>query len=409
MLRILSEDRAKTELLMKLGQQEAAGLISPSMDGMMFGCLIVRLPDGSTRPLFAFSGAFDGRYLVDGFVPPFFSVNAFNAIVNQYDSAIHCYTDRIERGEKELSAMRRALSNDCLREIRENYRFFSPQGPVTFSDMNLSSVPTGTGDCAAAKLLSYCFRRGWEPVSLCELFYGRAEGRRHLESCTPCDEKCALILPYIFGLDIVYADDWLVIVNKKEGMLSVPGKGEGKEDCVTERIRKIFPSAPANPTVHRLDMDTSGLLIVARNAEAQAFLQRQFEQRSVRKKYTALLDGLVKEEEGLIDLPIRLDEDNRPKQTADPVNGKKAVTGFRRLSVEMIDGRPATRMEFTPHTGRTHQIRVHAAYALGCPIIGDRLYGTRKPGQRLCLHASQLSFIHPQTKEYVTFDSKCPF
>ena len=194
-------------------------------------------------------------------------------------------------------------------------------------------------------------------------------------------------------LAIVYQDSSIVVVNKPGGILSVPGRGPDKQDCIVSRLRRLFPGCISQPAVHRLDMDTSGLMVLALTTDAHQHLSEQFRNRRVQKQYLAVLDGIVAEEEGEIRLPFRLDIDNRPYQIHDPVHGKWGITQWRRQSIE---GRQ-TRVRFTPITGRTHQLRVHASHplGLGCPIIGDRLYGTGKPGDRLLLHASFLRFAHP--------------
>lgn len=407
---ILSPQPAQTLLMEKIKSLEESGFFSIYGEDMMLGALTARMADGSLHTVYAFSGSLKGRYIIDGFTPPCFSNRAFEEIVDRYNSSIHCYTDRIEQGEKGLEAIRAQLSRDCLAEIMNNYSFHTPSGSITFKEMNLASVPTGTGDCAAAKLLSWCFRRHWEPVSLCEIYYGHNGGKReHLTAYNPCDEKCGLIFPHLFGLEILYGDDDITVISKPSGLLSVPGKGEDKADCATARFRKIFPSAPQNPSVHRLDMDTSGILVLAKNAKAQREISRQFEARETEKSYVALVDGLIKEEEGVIDLPMRLDVDNRPHQIVDTEYGKKAVTEWKRLSVEITGGRTVTRVRFKPLTGRTHQIRVHAASGLGHPVLGDRLYGDEHSADRLCLHAQSLTITHPSTGERMTFSSAVPF
>lgn len=409
MLRILPEGRAKDLLLSRIRELEDEGRLDRKK-GLMLGCLVSRTKGGEETVSFAFSGAWNGKYIVPSFVPPCFSNSAFEDIVSRYDSAIHCYSDRIERGESALEATRRALSNECLDEIRKLYTFHSPIGKVHLADLDLPSMPTGLGDCATIKLLNNCFRRGWQPLELSELYYGDDSPKHcHLESCTPCDERCKPLMKYIFSLDLLYSDHSIALINKEEGMLSVPGRGEDKEDSVASRFRKIFPSCPQNPSVHRLDMDTSGILVLAKTREAHRKLSMQFEARETEKSYVALVEGLVRDDCGMIDLPIRLDVDRRPYQIVDHENGKKAVTRWQRIRVEILDGRQVTRIRFTPLTGRTHQIRVHAASGLGHPIVGDRLYGTRKEGERLCLHAESLSFDHPESGERVTFSSPCPF
>ncbi|HEB69437.1 MAG TPA: RluA family pseudouridine synthase [Desulfobulbus sp.] len=206
---------------------------------------------------------------------------------------------------------------------------------------------------------------------------------------------------------VLHVDPAFVVVDKPAGLLSVPGRGPDKQDCVVSRVRDLFFDCPEQPSVHRLDMDTSGLMVLARTTEAHRVLSRQFAERRVQKKYLAVLAGVVGEEQGSIELSFRLDPDNRPCQVYDPVRGKSGRTRWRRLSVE--DGQ--TRVEFVPLTGRTHQLRLHAAHSLGlgCPIVGDRLYGTRKPGERMLLHAAFLQFLHPQTEDVVQFSSNVPF
>lgn len=208
-------------------------------------------------------------------------------------------------------------------------------------------------------------------------------------------------------LKIVYRDPAFVVVEKPGGLLAVPGRGEDKQDCVVARLRGLLPETIAQPAVHRLDMYTSGLMVLAVTAEAHRQLSRQFEERRVEKRYIALLDGLVAGEAGEIRLPFRLDPDNRPYQIHDPLRGKMGITRWRLLAVE--NGR--TRIEFTPLTGRTHQLRLHAAHrlGLGVPIVGDRLYGHGREGERMLLHAAHLAFAHPSTGEPVSLDSPAPF
>ena len=209
------------------------------------------------------------------------------------------------------------------------------------------------------------------------------------------------------GLNIVYADDAIVVVDKPSGLLSVPGKGEENQDCVVARVLAAYPGCIAQPSVHRLDQDTSGLLLLALTEDAHRNLSVQFMERLVGKRYTALIDGELKEAGGVIELKFRLDPDNRPYQVFDPVKGKKGVTRWRNLGVE--GGR--TRVEFMPLTGRTHQLRVHAAHeqGLGFPIVGDRLYGTGTGPGQLRLHASTLRFRHPVDRRQMEFVSPAPF
>ncbi len=208
-------------------------------------------------------------------------------------------------------------------------------------------------------------------------------------------------------LEIVYEDAQLVVVNKPSGLLSVPGRLPEYQDCVVNRVRERFPDCPSHPAVHRLDMATSGLLVLALTAESQRNLSIQFQQRKVQKSYIALLDGVVNDDGGTIELPFRLDPENRPHQIYDPVHGKLGITEWRKIAIE--DGR--TRIHFVPYTGRTHQLRVHAAHelGLGCPIIGDSLYGSGSFGDKMYLHAAWLSFEHPESGEHLEFEAAVPF
>lgn len=209
------------------------------------------------------------------------------------------------------------------------------------------------------------------------------------------------------SLHVVYNDPLFLVVNKPAGLLSVPGRGENKQDCVVNRVKAKYPRCIEQPAVHRLDMDTSGLLVLALTKEAHGNLSKQFGDRLVKKKYSALLDGIIHPDGGEIRLRFRLDPDNRPYQVYDPVYGKLGISRWRKIGVE--GGK--TRVEFFPVTGRTHQLRVHAAHdlGLGCPIVGDRLYGNGSEKTRMMLHASFLSFQHPVSGELLAFEAQAPF
>jgi tRNA pseudouridine32 synthase/23S rRNA pseudouridine746 synthase len=209
------------------------------------------------------------------------------------------------------------------------------------------------------------------------------------------------------GLTIFHTDPLFVVVEKPGGLLAVPGRGPDMQDCVVARLKTLFPDCIAQPAVHRLDMDTSGLMVLALTAPAHRTLSMQFAKRTVKKRYIAVLEGLIAGEAGDISLPFRLDPDNRPYQIYDPVHGKIGISSWRKIEEE---GR-RTRVEFTPLTGRTHQLRLHAAdqRGLGAPIVGDRLYGNGQPGDRLLLHAAALGFLHPHSGEPLAFTSTPPF
>ncbi len=221
-------------------------------------------------------------------------------------------------------------------------------------------------------------------------------------------------LPDDGQMQVIHEEDLFVVVVKRSGFLSVPGRGPEKLDSVAHRIRMAYSGCIEQPAVHRLDMDTSGLLVVARTAEAHRHLSIQFQNRNTAKRYIALLEGVLPElpSEGQIELPFRLDIDNRPYQIYDEVHGKMGVTHWRRLGTEVLaEVGAVTRIEFRPITGRTHQLRVHAAHekGLGTPIVGDPLYGNGDVPGKLKLHACELSFDHPQTGERLTFHAEPDF
>ncbi|MBS0195274.1 MAG: RluA family pseudouridine synthase [Planctomycetes bacterium] len=212
------------------------------------------------------------------------------------------------------------------------------------------------------------------------------------------------------ALPIIAQGDSFVVIEKPSGLLSVPGKGPNKQDCVAARVRAMFPSATGPLIVHRLDMETSGLLVFGLSPDAQRELSRQFEQRTTTKAYISLLTGLLANDEGEVSLPIRADIDNRPHQIVDHVHGRPSLTKYRVLARE-ID---RTRVRFEPVTGRAHQLRVHAAVpislgGLGAPILGDPLYGDAASAERLMLHAAELSFNDPISGRRVECRSPTPF
>ena len=293
-----------------------------------------------------------------------------------------------------------------------------------FQDTAQKVPPAGAGECAAPKLLQYAYRSGLQPVAMAEFWWGdspKNEIRRHGYYYPACKGKCEPILRHMLQglqvednplqndshrdmeLEILYEDEWLLVVNKPAGMLSVPGKLD--VDSVYQRVRRIYPEATGPMIVHRLDMATSGLLLIAKTKEVHQNLQAQFKNRTVRKRYVALLDGLVKRREGLIALPLRPDPEDRPRQVVDEVSGKPAVTLFETLTCEAH----RSRVLFFPQTGRTHQLRVHAAHPLGldAPIVGDELYG--KKAERLYLHAEYLAFRHPVSGRMIEVEKLAGF
>ena len=274
----------------------------------------------------------------------------------------------------------------------------------------------GAGECAAPKLLQYAFLNKLEPIALAEFWWGQSpktEVRVHGHFYPACRGKCEPILGHMLkgmsvdenpmlqnpaegkDLSVVWEDEHIVIVNKPTEFLSVPGKKI--DDSVQSRLKTLYPESTGPLVVHRLDMSTSGVLIAAKTFETYKALQSQFIGREVKKRYVALLEGDVKEDKGSIDLPLRVDLDDRPRQMVCYDYGKPAVTNWE--VIERKDGR--TKVYFYPVTGRTHQLRVHAAHALGLnhPIVGDDLYGQRST--RLHLHAQRIEFRHPITDEII--------
>ena len=278
--------------------------------------------------------------------------------------------------------------------------------------------PAGAGECCEPRLLQYAFSKGWHPLCMAMFWWGESpkeEVRHHLHFYPACNGKCKPILGWMLrGLDvesnqledekhqkltIIYEDDSICVVNKPAGMLAVRGKSN--RESVQSMMQERYPDAENPLIVHRLDMATSGLMVVAKTMEAYRCLQQQFAKREVRKRYVAVLSHEESRKKGEISLPLRPDLSDRPRQIVDFVHGKKAETTY-----EMVDN---CHVNLYPHTGRTHQLRVHCAHADGLnnPIKGDELYGKR--ADRLYLHAEELSFLHPMTHERVTFHVPCPF
>ena len=403
-------------------------------NGIMLGALVATDAAGNEIVLKTASGF--SRALVPHvadqaiYVPPLVSPAQIAEAVAANDDAIHALTARIDAlsdaddaAEKNaLIAERLALTQESVAKVYARYAFHCADGLVrSLRDICAERCggkfpPTGTGDCCAPKLLDYAFSHGLTPRSMCEVFYGRntphkTNGLRY----APCDDRCGIILPAMLGLEILYRDRDIIVVNKQSGVLSVPGKVE--TDCIVNRVRRLFPDCVAQPAVHRLDMETSGLMVLAFTKEAHRRLSGQFEAGAVQKSYIALVDGILPAKgiaaHGTMELYFRVDLDNRPHQMWDAVHGKKAVTEWRIQDVETYyapDGsrRKVTRVLFLPHTGRTHQLRLAAAdsHGFGMPIVGDTLYGYCADGERLMLHAQYLHFSHPTTGEPMTF--RCP-
>lgn len=355
--------------------------------------------------------------------------------IEEFKASIRPWKEQRESLKQERKKRSAALQ----RWIFQQFRIRNAQGEIRdlceiFADTHQKFPPAGAGECAAPKLLQYAYLQGWEPIAMAEFWWGdspQGKIRRHGQFYPACKHKCQPILTFMLqGLNVepnplltcntdasqietVYEDDYLLVINKPAGMLSVPGKnGQASVESI---MQELYPDATGPLMVHRLDMDTSGLLIIAKDSESHTILQDQFERRIVKKRYIALLDGTptTLHEKGFIRLPLMPDYENSPLQTVDYENGKSAVTRYEILedSSLFIDGKEyfCTRVAFYPETGRTHQLRVHSAHRKGldCPILGDPLYG--QAANRMYLHAEQLEFRHPHTWEIIRLTKEAPF
>jgi tRNA pseudouridine32 synthase/23S rRNA pseudouridine746 synthase len=302
-------------------------------------------------------------------------------------------------------------------------------------------MPTGTGDCCAPRLLHYAATHGLKPLAMAEFWWGSSlmnHDKIQGEFYAACAERCQPLMGFLLSglranpptpfpcreggvlspsptsggvwgevIPILYEDEWLIAVNKPAGLLSVPGRYRDTQDSVLSRLRQLSPDGMEIIAVHRLDQETSGILLLARDGQTYRQLSEQFQKRQVRKVYEAVLSGSLTTDKGVISLPLWGDPQNRPYQQVNWQYGKPSVTHFQVIATEGNN----TRVEFIPLTGRTHQLRVHAADArgLGIPILGDRLYGCRAAASRLHLHARELCFEHPQLGETLHIRIQTPF
>jgi tRNA pseudouridine32 synthase/23S rRNA pseudouridine746 synthase len=335
----------------------------------------------------------------------------------------------------QLKHQRKDLSSALQQKIFSQYRFLNIDGhEKSLGELFVGTAyntvhgkpPAGAGECAAPKLLQYAFKWNLTPIAMAEFWWGQApksEVRQHKNFYGACIGKCQPILTHMLAgmkvdenpllknpaegknLDIIYQDEEMLIINKPAEFLSVPGKNIS--DSVYSRIKQLVPQATGAIIVHRLDMSTSGLMVIALNKHAHKNLQKQFINRDVKKRYVALIDGLLNEDKGIITLPLAGDYDDRPRQLVCFENGKPAETTWQ--VIERDEDKLTTRVYLAPKTGRTHQLRVHCAHSLGLnmPIIGDDLYG--KKANRLHLHAQMLELNHPVTKELMRFEIEADF
>ena len=346
-------------------------------------------------------------------------------------TTLQTQTEDWERRISALKSERKTRSAALQQKLFEQFGMLNYRGEVKnlceiFGQTVHKTPPAGAGECAAPKLLQQAYLHGWKPIAMAEFWWGdspKTEIRHHGHYYPACKGKCEPILQHMLqglqveenpmlkrmqvpskNLEIVYEDPWLSVINKPAGMLSVPGK----EDAVSvySLMREQYPEADGPLTVHRLDMATSGLMLIAKTKRVHQNLQAQFKNRLVRKRYVALLEGIVPKDKGTVDLPLCLNPLDRPRQMVHTEHGKPAITDYQVL--ERLDGK-RTRIAFYPRTGRTHQLRIHAAHPLGlhCPIIGDELYGEK--ADRLYLHAEYLEFTHPITGETVRITKEAEF
>ncbi|MFD2890569.1 pseudouridine synthase [Flavobacterium chuncheonense] len=325
----------------------------------------------------------------------------------------------------ELKALRKQKSNALQKQLFDSYSFLNQFKELkSVGEIFDINPPAGAGECAAPKLLHYAFQHHLKPIALAEFWWGQSpnsEIRKHKQFYPACKSKCEPILAHMLegiqmdenpllenpaegkNISIVYEDEYLAVINKPAEFLSVPGKNV--KDSVYQRVKDLYPEATGPLVVHRLDMSTSGIMLIAKSDAIYVALQSQFIKRTIEKRYVAVLDGILNNNEGEIDLPLRVDLDNRPNQLVCYEHGKPAQTQYEVVSFE--DDK--TRVHFYPITGRTHQLRVHASHSLGLnsPIKGDDLYGTK--ADRLLLHAEEIRFTHPITKERMTIIAEAEF
>lgn len=345
----------------------------------------------------------------------------------------------------QLKKQRRKLSSKLQKMLFKEYKLLNANGEEKhlielFKEQSNPTPPAGTGDCAAPKLMQFAYESKLTPVCMAEFWWGKppkSEIRQHLNFYPACQGKCLPVLTHMLeglavdpnpllenpgaekGLKIIYQDKHLVVVNKPHGLLSVPGVNI--QDSVYTRVKALFPNAEGNLILHRLDMATSGLLVLSLNKRAHKHLQNQFINKEIQKRYIAIIDGKLEQQEGTISLPLCVDVNDRPRQMVSFEHGKPATTKWQvieYLACTCSDSKVEqnketcsvkTKLYLYPITGRTHQLRMHCAHADGLhmPIIGDSLYG--KENTRLFLHAQRLEFTHPISKEAMCFEVDSEF
>ncbi|QFS44878.1 RluA family pseudouridine synthase [Nostoc sphaeroides] len=373
-----------------------------------------------------------------------------NAVLQPLQELIAATDARIS----ELKQQRKALSRQLQAQMQATYSLTNFSGrSLSLQQLMPGGSPTGTGDCCAPKLLHYAATHNLKPLAMAEFWWGASSVNQNKiqgKFYGACAERCQPLMGFLLSglrpisisnrdldkttpfslntlthlprpnvfesnefppmkgeMPIIYEDEWLIAVNKPAGLLSVPGRYSDRQDSVLSRLRHLLPDGMALASVHRLDQETSGILLLARDRQTHRQLSQQFQQRQIHKVYEAILSGAVTVEQGKIDLPLWGDPENRPYQKVDWQHGKPSLTHFQVIAREQ----DYTRIEFTPLTGRTHQLRVHAADArgLGVTILGDRLYGCCAVTSRLHLHARELRFEHPQLEKTLHLQAITPF
>lgn len=359
-------------------------------------------------------------------------IAALEALLTEHNATYRAlYDERKQRSEVLQQWLFRQFNFLNARgECKNLLEIFAPSAASSCGQESYTSAvvpPSGAGECCAPKLLQAAFRLGLQPVAMAEFWLGPSKPGHYRQPGAffpACRRKCYPILGHMLqGLNVepdparhyenrelepikvLWEDEHLAVVYKPEGWCSIPGKSD--QPNLLDECFRLWPEISGSVIVHRLDQDTSGVMVIAKNALVHRALGQQFEQREVKKRYVALLEGTLTVTHGEICLPLGPDLENMPHQQVDFDNGKEAVTRFEVVAVEQSGN--VTRVFFYPQTGRTHQLRVHSAApeGLNAPIVGDRLYG--HVADRLYLHAESIKFVHPLTKEEMHFCLPAPF
>ncbi|PAX51581.1 RluA family pseudouridine synthase [Brunnivagina elsteri] len=351
----------------------------------------------------------------------------------------------IDKNILELKQSRKELSRQLQAQMHATYSLTNFLGTsLTLRQLMPLGLPTGTGDCCAPKLLHYAAKNGFKPLAMAEFWWGDSSVNRDKISghfYGACGERCQPIMGFLlsgiegdkevnkrqvnkgkniqypirnvnYQLPIIYQDEYLIAINKPPGLLSVPGRYRDTQDSVLSRLRNLIPDGINLMAIHRLDRETSGILLLAHNLDIYRQISQQFQQRQVQKIYEAILSGLLETQQDVIELPLWGNPENRPSQEVNFIHGKPSITYFQVLERQKLEiQKNHTRIEFKPITGRTHQLRVHSADEMGLnmPILGDKLYGCNEDVSRLHLHAKELIFKHPISGEILKLIVKTPF